>query len=81
MMLQVGESLGAPQAKLMKSIQTKTYELRIKDRLGAHRIIYILSMVDQILIPHAFTKKTNKTPQKEIELSINRLKEMLNETK
>ncbi|WP_443135162.1 hypothetical protein [Halobacteriovorax sp. GB3] len=30
-------------------------------------------------MPHAFIKKTQKTPQKEIKLSISRLKELLDE--
>lgn len=81
MMLQQGQILGEPQSKPMKSIHTKAHELRVKDKKGAYRVIYVLSIKDQILIPHAFTKKTQKTPQKEIELSIKRLKEMLDETK
>ncbi len=79
MMLQQGEALGEPQSKPMKSIHVRAHELRVKDKKGAYRVIYVLSIQDQILIPHAFTKKTPKTPQKEIELSIKRLKEMLNE--
>ena len=81
MMLQTGETLGEPQSKPMKSIHPKAHELRIKDKKGAYRVIYVLSMGDLILIPHAFSKKTQKTPQREIELSIKRLKEMLNENK
>lgn len=81
MMLQQGQILGGPQSKPMKSIHAKAHELRIKDKEGAYRVIYVLSIQDQILIPHAFTKKTQKTPQKEIELSIKRLREMLNEIK
>lgn len=81
MVLHSGESLGEPQSKPMKSIHAKAYELRVKDKKGAKRVIYVLSIKDQILVPHAFNKKTQKTSQKEIELSIKRLKEMLNENK
>jgi phage-related protein len=81
MVLQSGESLGGPQSKPMKSIHAKAHELRVKDKKGAYRVIYVLSIKDQILIPHAFTKKTQKSPQKEIDLSIKRLKELLNEIK
>ena len=81
MVLQSGESLGEPQSKPMKSIHAKAHELRVKDKKGAYRVIYALSIKDQILVPHAFNKKTQKTLQKEIELSIKRLKEMLNENK
>jgi phage-related protein len=79
MVLQSGEVLGEPQSKPMKSIHAKAHELRVKDKKGTYRVIYVLSIKDQILIPHAFTKKTQKTSHKEIELAIQRLKEMLNE--
>lgn len=81
MMLQAGEKLGEPQSKPMKTIHPGAYELRVKDRKGAYRIIYVLSSGDTILIPHSFTKKTQKTPLKEIETSRKRLQELLNEEK
>lgn len=79
MILQSGKRLGEPQSKPMKSIHPNAHEIRIKDRKGAYRVIYVLNIGGLILIPHAFTKKTQKTPMKEIELSINRLQELLNE--
>ena len=79
MMLQSGVKLGQPQSKPMRIIHQGAYELRIKDRKGSYRVIYILNIGNKILIPHAFSKKTQKTPQKEIELSIKRLQEMINE--
>ena len=80
MMLQAGQKLGEPQSKPMKIIHQGAYELRVRDRKGAYRIIYVLSLGDKILIPHAFSKKTQMTPQKEIDLSIKRLQELINET-
>lgn len=79
MLLQAGVALGEPQSKPMGSIHPKAYELRIKDERGIYRVIYVLSVGDKILIPHAFTKKTQKTLQREIELSKRRLQELLNE--
>jgi len=76
-----GRTLGAPQSKAMKSIHANAHELRIKDKKGIYRVIYVLNIGDQVLIPHAFTKKTQKTPKKEIELSIKRLQELIDETK
>jgi phage-related protein len=80
MMLQSGIKLSEPQSKPMKIIHKNAFELRIKDRHGVYRVIYILNIGDKILIPHAFTKKTQKTPKKEIDLSIKRLQELINET-
>jgi phage-related protein len=53
------------------------YELRLKERAGIYRIIYVLHLRDKVCIPHAFNKKTQKTPQKEIILAIKRLREIL----
>jgi len=77
MLVQSGHRLGEPQSKPIKIIHPNAYELRVKDRKGYYRVIYVLCMIDVILIPHAFTKKTQKTPKKEIEISIKRLKEQL----
>ena len=81
MILQSGELLGEPQSKTMKAIHRNAFELRIKDPKGIYRIIYVLALKDKILIPHGFKKKTQKTPKKEIDLSISRLKELLDENK
>lgn len=81
MILQSGHNLGEPQSKPMKSIHKNAYELRVKDKSGQFRVIYVLALKDQIIISHAFAKKTQKTPKKEIDLSIKRLKEILDENK
>jgi phage-related protein len=39
----------------------------VKDRGGIYRVFYVLFDKNQILVPHAFTKKTQNTPQQEIE--------------
>lgn len=61
----------------MRVIHAKAYELRIKDRHGIYRIIYVYFDDDKILVPHAFMKKTQKTPKHEVELAQRRLKELL----
>ena len=81
LLLQKGRVLGMPQSKPFKTIHKNAYELRVKDKKGVYRVIYVLCIEGVILIPHAFTKKTQKTPKKEIDLSIIRLKELLNEIK
>ncbi len=81
MLLQNGEILQQPQSKPMKMIHSGAYELRIKDARGIYRVIYVLAIKDKILIPHAFTKKTQKTSKKDIEVSIQRLQELLDEKK
>lgn len=79
MLLQNGVKLREPQAKSIKVVHQGAYELRIKDRKGIYRVIYVLALGEKILIPHAFMKKTQKTPLREIEVSRKRLKELLDE--
>jgi phage-related protein len=52
-------------------------ELRTKDASGIYRVFYFKKSAAGIVVFHAFTKKTQKTPQHEIELGQQRLKEML----
>ena len=77
MMLQLGISLGEPQSKPFRSLHQKAFELRIKDREGQHRIFYVTLFEGRILIPHAFMKKTQKTPKNEINVALKRLKKLL----
>lgn len=81
MLIQSGKRLNEPQSKPMRIIHKNAYELRVKDRKGSYRILYVLNIGNKILIPHAFTKKTKKMPKKEIEISIKRLQELVNENK
>ena len=77
--LQKGEKLSMPLSRPMPSIMAGVEELRIKDGSGAYRVFYFSRSPRGILIFHAFVKKTQKTPQREIELGLKRLKEMLDE--
>ncbi len=79
MILQKGGILGEPQSKPLKIIGKDAFELRIRDRHGIYRIIYILILKDKIIIPHCFKKKTQKIPEREINISRRRLKEILHE--
>lgn len=81
LLLQRGNVLSPPLSKPLKAIHKNAFELRTKDSSGAYRVIYVLALKDKILIPHAFKKKTQKTPQKEIATAQKRLKELLDENK
>ncbi len=81
MMLQQGVVLGMPQSRPMRVIHKNAHELRVRDRDGTYRVIYVIVERGKIVIPHAFTKKSRTTPQKEIDLSIKRLKVLLDEIK
>lgn len=77
--LQKGENLVMPLSKPMRSVAPGCEELRVKDSSGAYRVFYFTREASRILVFHAFVKKTQKTPQHEIELGMKRLKEMLHE--
>lgn len=75
--LQVGVNLGLPVSRPIPSIHVGAHELRLKDAAGIYRVFYYLKSEDGILVFHAFTKKTQNTPQREIEIGKKHLKEML----
>jgi phage-related protein len=79
--LQEGGQLGVPQAKPIKQVDTAAFELRVKGKYGIYRVFYILFDKQRILIPHAFTKKTQRTPQQEIETARKRLQRLISENK
>jgi phage-related protein len=49
-------------------------EIRIREAAGAFRIIYLANMSDSVVVLHAFQKKTQATPQKDIDLAASRLR-------
>ena len=59
--------------KPMTTIGSGVREIRIREASGAFRIIYVASIGDQVVVLHAFQKKTQKTPQKDIDLAATRL--------
>ena len=75
--LQSGAILGMPQSRKIPTIHHSAYELRVKDKSGVYRVFYVLFNKNTILIPHAFTKKTQKTPDKEIKTARTRLRRLL----
>ena len=66
-----------PLSRPVASVASGVEELRVRDRSGAYRVFYYAKLADSVLIFHAFTKKTQKTPPAEIALAQKRLKEML----
>lgn len=77
--LQLGTKLTMPLSRSMPSVAAGVSELRIRDRSGTYRVFYYIKFADSLLIFHAYAKKTQKTPYREIALAQERLKEMLDE--
>jgi phage-related protein len=52
------------------------FEIRAKGREGIGRAFYCARIGQRIVILHAFIKKTEQTPQRELEIGRARLKEV-----
>jgi len=68
-----GSNLGMPHARALGG---GLYEIRAKGREGIGRAFYCTVVDQRIVILHAFIKKTEQTPQRELETARARLKEM-----
>ena len=67
-----GPYLKPPDAK---KLQDRLYELRIRGKI-AIRIFYTLHKGEYYLL-HAFKKKTEKTPSKEIKTAVDRMEKLI----
>jgi phage-related protein len=57
----------AVRMKWVKKLECDLYELRSKQGGDMQRVIYFHKIEAEYLITHGFTKKTQKTPRREIE--------------
>lgn len=57
----------------MKTVGPGVREIRVRDGSGAWRVIYIATLPHAVLVLHAFQKKTQATPKRDIELAADRL--------
>jgi phage-related protein len=62
--------------KPMRTIGAGVRELRIRDRSGAFRVIYLATLADRVVVLHAFRKKTQRTSKQDIDLAAKRLREL-----
>jgi phage-related protein len=77
--LQKGSVLAMPVSRPMPSIAPGVAELRIRDRSGIYRAFYYTQSIRGILVFHAFVKKSQATPNADLDLGKRRLKELLHE--
>lgn len=68
-----GPDLGMPHTKAMGD---GLFELRLKAAEGIARVFYCTVVERKIVILHQFTKKTDKTPKKELAIARKRIKEV-----
>ena len=65
--------------KPMKTIGPGVREIRIKDKVGAFRVIYVATFADAVYVLHAFQKKTQATSLQDIRLAALRFRELTEE--
>ena len=70
----VQQGLQPDDFKPMPIIGSGVEEIRIRDNEGAFRVFYISRRENIVYVLHAFKKKTQVTPKKEIEIARNRFK-------
>ncbi len=75
----VQRGLAPDDWKPMPVIGAGVRELRIRDRAGAFRVIYLATLADRVAVLHAFQKKTQRTAKRDIDLAAKRFRELSKE--
>lgn len=75
-LLAAGKTLAMPLSRNLFSVRLGLHELRLKDKSGIYRFFYFYKNRDGIYFLHAFKKKTQELPKKELETVLKRLKEV-----
>jgi phage-related protein len=60
---------------LVRHLEGKIWELREESQTNIYRLLYFFFAGRKIVFVHAFQKKTQKTPRREIEVALTRLDE------
>ncbi len=60
----------------VKHIRGPIWEIRLKGKAGIARALYVTARAQRVVVVRAFVKKAQKTPAKEIELALQRGKEL-----
>jgi phage-related protein len=69
----IGPNLGPPHTD---SFGEGLFELRLKGQEGIARVFFCTLVGKRVMMLHSFIKKTQKTPQRELEIARQRMKEV-----
>ena len=72
--LERGQQLSMPLSRPMPSIGKGVHELRLKDRSGNYRVVYVFAGAFRLWLLHAFKKTTQATSLQDIAIAKERLK-------
>jgi phage-related protein len=60
----------------IKHLEGPVWEMRMHGRQGSARAAYVTAVGWRLVVVHVFTKKTQKTPRREIETALSRAREV-----
>ncbi|RVE78500.1 type II toxin-antitoxin system RelE/ParE family toxin [Sinorhizobium meliloti] len=72
----VQQGLEPSDWKPMASVAQGVREIRIRDEVGAFRVLYIAKIEDAVFVLHAFQKKTQQTARRDLDLAAARLRQI-----
>ena len=75
LLMEFGPNLRMPHSRAMGG---GLFELRARGREGIGRALYCFVVGRRVVILHAFVKKTQETPEKELRIARRRMKEVQN---
>ncbi len=76
LLIEYGPNLRLPHSR---SFGDGLFELRPRGRSGIGRAFYCFLIGQRVVVLHAFIKKTQQTPEREMKLARKRMKEIQNE--
>ena len=68
------ERVGAPH---IKHLTGPLWEMRMKGKAGISRALYVAARNRRVVVVRVFIKKTQKLPRREIDMALQRAKEVL----
>jgi phage-related protein len=68
-LIQKGSRVGMPSVRPMPAVAEGASEIRARDASGNYRAFFVLHTAQGVVVFHAFTKTTQKTPWKEIAIA------------
>lgn len=70
----VQQGLEPSDWKPMATVGSGVREIRVREDGGAFRILYVAQLADAVVVLHAFEKKAQKTPKRDLDLANDRLR-------
>jgi len=70
------EGLHRVREPYVRHLEGPVWEMRMKGRDGIARAAYVTATGQRVVVVHVFSKKTQKTPRRDIEMALRRAREV-----